>query len=226
MAISTVVVPPQTESVANAERASMHREQKVAGDNAIPDDLVLWRMSVKQYHAIARAGIIDEDEPVELLEGLLVDKMSKNPPHSVATQLVIIALTRLLPGGWIVRSQEPVTLADSEPEPDAAVVRGEVKDYSRRHPGPHETALIVEVSDATLRRDRGTKKRIYARARIPVYWVVNLIDMRLEVYTDPSGPTRQPNYQTQRYYGIGDEVPVWLGEDEIGRIPVQQLLPE
>jgi Uma2 family endonuclease len=139
---------------------------------------------------------------------------------------VIIALMRLLPGGWIVRSQEPVTLADSEPEPDAVVVRGEVKDYSRRHPGPQETALVIEVSDATLRRDRGTKKRIYARARIPVYWVINLIDMRLEVYTDPSGPTRQPNYQTQRYYGIGAEIPVWLGEDEIGRIPVQQLLPE
>jgi Uma2 family endonuclease len=195
-------------------------------DDALPDDLVLWRMSVKQYHAITRARILDEEQRVELLEGLLVQKMCDHPLHSVATQRVIRALTRLLPGGWIVRSQEAITFADSQPEPDAAVVRGEVKDYSRRLPGPHETALIVEVSDGTLHCDRSIKKRIYARARIPVYWVVNLIDRRLEVYTEPSGLTRQPTYRAQRSYGIGDEVPVWLGEDEIGRIPVQQLLPE
>lgn len=225
MATNTVLTLPQTKSVAPVEHAAPRVEQAITAGNAAPDDLVLWRMSVKQYHAIARAGIIDEDERVELLEGLLVDKMSKNPPHSVATQLVIIALARLLPGGWIVRSQEPVTLADSEPEPDAAIVRGEVQDYSRRHPGPQETALVIEVSDATLRRDRGTKKRIYARARIPVYWVINLIDMRLEVYTNPTGPTGKPDYGTQQVYHPGDELPLVLAGEEVATIHVESLLP-
>jgi hypothetical protein len=135
-------------------------------------------------------------------------------------------LTRLLPIGWHVRSQEPVTLADSEPEPDVAVARGEITDYRRRHPSPQETALVIEVSDVTLRRDRGTKKRIYARARIPIYWVINLIDVRIEVYTNPSGPARQPDYRTQQYYGPGDEIPVWLGDEEIGRVSVRELLPK
>ncbi|HMN28229.1 MAG TPA: hypothetical protein PKE45_08745, partial [Caldilineaceae bacterium] len=116
----------------------------------LPDDLVLWRMSVKQYHAIAGAGIINEDEPVELVEGLLVDKMTKNPPHTFATQETRIALENLLPDGWFVNIQEPITLDTSEPELDISVIRGYRRDFRRHHPGPAATMLVVEVSNATL----------------------------------------------------------------------------
>ncbi len=122
-------------------------------------------------------------------------------------------------------SQEPITTADSEPEPDAVVVRGRPDDYLDRQPRSQETPLVVEVSDATLQRDRSTKLRIYARAAIPVYWIVNLINGCVEVNTDPTGPAEQPTYQQRRDYGPGDELPLVLDGKEIGRIPVREILP-
>src|SRR5262245_39077842 len=141
----------------------------------VPDDPV-WRMSVEQYHAMIHAGILTEEDPVELLEGLLIAKMSKNPAHSTAKRLLLQALLRTLPPGWFVDEQEPITTPDSEPEPDLAVTRGTPRDYQDRHPGPQDVALVIEIADATLKRDRGRKKRLYARAFIREYWIVNLID--------------------------------------------------
>ncbi|MFN8491796.1 MAG: Uma2 family endonuclease [Caldilineaceae bacterium] len=191
----------------------------------IPEDVVIWRLSVEQYHAIAAAGILAEDDPVELLEGLLVYKMTKNPPHSVTTQLIQAAFQRILPNGWHIRAQEPVTLADSEPEPDIMPVAGDIRHYITRHPGPQDVGLLVEVADATLKRDRGSKKRVYARAGIAVYWVVNLIEKRIEVYTNPSGGARKADYQTQQNYGLEAEVPVVIDEVEIAHLAVRELLP-
>src|SRR5436190_15644434 len=91
------------------------------GDADIPD-VPIYRLSVEQYHAMARAGILDEDAPAELLEGWLVQKMTKYPAHRVATHRVRRALERLVAVGWYVDSQEPITLPDSEPEPDVVVV--------------------------------------------------------------------------------------------------------
>jgi Uma2 family endonuclease len=84
---------------------------------------------------------------------------------------------------------------------------------------------VVEVADTTLRTDRGTKKRIYARAGILVYWIVNLVDRRIEVYMEPSGARRKPDYRRQQEYGPADEIPVVLDGVEIGRVPVHDLLP-
>src|SRR5262245_39214068 len=124
----------------------------------VPTD-VIWRFSVDQYHAMIRAGILTEDDPVELLEGWLITKMSKSPKHRVVTQLARETLARVLPSGWYVDAQEPVTTADSEPEPDVAVVRGERRQYLDHHPGPQDVALVVEVADSSLQRDRSLKKR-------------------------------------------------------------------
>jgi Uma2 family endonuclease len=153
---------------------------------AVPAD-VIWRFSVDQYHAMIRAGILTEDDPVELLEGWLVTKMPKNPRHSVATRLIRQALEGLLPPGWYVDTQEPLTTADSEPEPDVVVVCGDRRQYLDHHPGPQDVALVVEVADSTLQRDRSLKKRLYAAAGIPAYWIVNLLDSQFEVYTDWKG---------------------------------------
>jgi Uma2 family endonuclease len=204
------------------------RSQPILASDDCSSDLPtepIYRLSVAQYHAMARTGILTEDDPVELLEGWLVRKMTKNRPHTVVTRRLRSALERILPADWYVESQEPVTTADSEPEPDVLVVRAELRDNLERQPGPEDVALVVEVADSSLRLDRGTKKRIYARAGIPVYWIVNLIEQQIEVYIDPSGPQKRRDYRRRQDYGPSDAIPVVLHGVEVGRIPARELLP-
>ena len=186
---------------------------------------VIWRFSVDQYHAMIQAGILTENDPVELLEGWLITKMSKNPKHRIATRLVRQALEKIVSSGWYVDSQEPLTTVDSEPEPDGMVVRGETREYPDRHPGPQDVALVVEVADSSLQRDRSLKKRLYAAAGIPVYWIVNLLTNQIEVYTEPSGPAEKPDYQQQQNYGLEDAIPIVIDDREAGRLSVREVLP-
>lgn len=185
----------------------------------------IWRLTVEQYHEMIRRGILMDGDPVELLEGWLVTKMGKNPPHRIGTRKVRERLNRALPEGWYVDAQEPVTTSDSEPEPDVSVIRGTSEDYFERHPGPAETALVVEVADASLRRDRTLKKRAYARAGVPTYWIVNLNDRIVEVYTKPTGPSDRPDYLERRDYREGEAVPFSVGGQTLDQIPVSDLLP-
>jgi Uma2 family endonuclease len=185
----------------------------------------IWRLSVEQYHAMVRLGILTEDDPVELLEGYLVTKMSKNPPHRIATKLTRDALAAIMPIGWYVDSQEPVTTDDSEPEPDVSVIRGDTRQYRDRHPGADDVATAIEVSDCSLDDDRIHKKRIYAAARIPVYWVVNLVDRQVEVFSEPGIVAGKPDYEHCVIYSVGDSVPVVIDGREIGRIAVQDIMP-
>jgi Uma2 family endonuclease len=187
-------------------------------DPAIP-------LTVSQYHQLLEAGILKDRDPIELLEGWLVEKLTETPPHSLASELVREQLEGIVPSGWHVQSPHPVTTGDSEPEPDASVVRGKRRDYKNRHPGPKDVGLTVEVADSSLELDRTTKKRVYARAEIPTYWIINLIDRQVEVYTGPTRRGAQPDYRTCRIYGPDDEVPVVLDGKEVGRVPVHELLP-
>lgn len=191
---------------------------------AIPQAPV-WRLTVSQYHQMIEAGILKERDPIELLEGWLVQKMTENPPHRLATELVRVQLEGIVQKDWHVQSPHPVTTGDSEPEPDASVVRGNRRDYKSRHPAAKDIGLMVEVADSSLELDRTTKQRIYARAKIPVYWIVNLIDSQVEVYTDPTGPGAQPEYRNCQIFGHDDEVPLVLDGQEVGRIAVRELLP-
>jgi hypothetical protein len=191
---------------------------------AVPTEPI-FRLSVAQYHQMIDAGILTEDNPVELLDGWLVQKMPRHPPHRIATRKTRETLDRFRPAGWYSDSQEAITTDTSEPEPDVMLVRGDSDHYHDRNPGPQDIGLLVEVSDSTLARDRGFKKRIYAESRIAVYWIVNLIDNQVEVYTDPTGPTETPDYRQRRDYGVLDEIPFILDGQEIGRFPVRDLLP-
>jgi Uma2 family endonuclease len=183
----------------------------------------IWRLTVEQYHEMIRAGIITDDDPVELLEGWLVLKMGRNPPHRACVAIIREALANRLPSGWSIFTQDPITTATSEPEPDISIVRGGPRDYIDRHPGPQDTAIVGEVADTSLRRDRGIKKRAYARAGIPIYWIINLQDRQVEIYT---GPTAEPpDYRDRQDYRETDEVPVLIEGKEVGRIPVRELLP-
>jgi Uma2 family endonuclease len=190
----------------------------------IPPDLI-WRQSLRQYHEMIRAGILTDDDPVELLEGWLVTKIPKNPAHRAATRLSREALEQATPEAWYAEAQEPITLKASEPEPDVAVVRGDTRQYLDRHPGPRDVPLVLEVADTTLDRDRGLKKRLYAEAGIPVYWILNLLDRQLEVYSEPTGPAEAPDYSRSRVYPAGEMAPVILEGREVGRVSVADLLP-
>ena len=185
----------------------------------------IWRLSVERYHEMIRAGVLTEDDPVELLDGWLVEKMVKNRAHTIATQGARSAIERAIPDGWHVHSQEPVTLSTSEPEPDVIVVRGSPADYPDSHPGPRDVGLVVEVADASLRRDRGLKKALYAAARIAAYWIVNLSEGQIEVYAEPSGLADQPDYAQRRDFRPGEEIPFVLEGREMGAIRASDVLP-
>lgn len=124
---------------------------------------------------MAELGVLAEDDRVELLEGVITPKMTHNPPHDSVVALLEHAIRPLLPAGWSLRIQSSVTTADSEPEPDVAIVRGGPREFMQRHPGGADVACVVEASEASLERDR-TKRRLYARAAVPIYWIVNLVD--------------------------------------------------
>src|SRR5688572_2839434 len=143
------------------------------------------RLSVEEYHAIIKAGIFNQDDPYELIEGWLVPKMTRNAPHDLCLQRLQRMFMKHLPEEWLCFVQSAVTLADGEPEPDVAIVSGPDEQYVARHPGATEIALIVEVADSSLSRDRETKLRSYARAEIPIYWIANLSADQIEVYSQP-----------------------------------------
>ena len=111
------------------------------------------------------------------------------------------------------------------PEPDAMVVRGQSTEYRNRRIRAEDVGLVVEVSDASLPRDQVFKKAIYAQAGIPVYWLINLVDGRLEEYTDPAGSDETADYRQRRDYSPNDEIPLVLDGRHVANIPVRELLP-
>ena len=189
-------------------------------------DEPIFRLTVDQYHELIRRGKLSEEDPVELLEGILVFKTPKNVPHATCARLARRAVEPLLPQGWFYDSQDPITLEDSEPEPDGMVVRGRIEDYAAAHPGPADVALVIEVADTSLDRDRGIKLRAYARASIPVYWIVDLPGAALEVHSDPD-PTAvpHPDYRSHSRLGPDQKVQLVIGGHRCGEILVSQLLP-
>jgi Putative restriction endonuclease len=185
-----------------------------------PIEVKRWTLS--EYHAMIDGGYLGEDDPVELLEGWIVPKMSRGRTHDDCIEEIHYLLLDLLPTGWRIRIQCAMTIAasESEPEPDLFIYTHAQR---KRHPVPSQTALVIEVADSSLARDRGTKQRIYARGMVPVYWIVNLPDRQIEVYTEPSGPTKKPKYGKRRFYRNGSSVPVVIAGEEIGRISIKSV---
>jgi len=193
------------------------------GFAALPPFPVL-KFTVADYHRIAEAGILVSGDPFELLAGWIVPKMTINPPHNKAVRLLNRRLGRLLCDDWVLQIQGAITLLpESEPEPDVVVAFGPEEKYEA-NPEAKDVVLVVEVADSSLERDRGSKLKIYARARIPVYWIVNLIDRKVEVYTLPRGG-RNPSYRRRQEFGPDDQLPVILDGARAGELPVSGILP-
>ncbi len=137
----------------------------------------------EEYYRIAEAGLFN-GERVELIEGEIVQMSPIGPAHGETATLVAELLWRLFGEGYRVRVQMPLSLGDSEPQPDVAVVPGKPGDYRDAH--PTSAVLVVEVAQSSLEYDREVKGRLYAQAGIPEYWLVNLEERCVEVYRDPS----------------------------------------
>ncbi len=144
----------------------------------------IW--TVEEYHQMIEAGILNEDDNIELLDGRIVETSPQTPIHAATTQRSSDYIKQLLAGQAHVRMQFPITLATSEPEPDIAVVCLAPGAYRDHHPNPSEILLLIEVSYATLQIDRREKAPIYARANIPEYWILDVAAREAYIYRNPA----------------------------------------
>lgn len=188
-------------------------------------ELQLKRWRRVEYEQLVDKGVFVPGDRIELIDGLLVVAEPQSSPHYTAIRLVERALGRAFGEGWDVRTQAPIALDDdSEPEPDVAVVRGDLRDYATAHPS--DPMLVVEVALTSLASDRVHKASLYARAGRPEYWIVNLVDRVLEVHRDPAPSSSAPygwDYATMEALGAGDSVRALAAP--AARIAVADLLP-
>lgn len=195
---------------------------------AIPDPLQriasnpLWlrQFSVSEYHKMIEAGILGPDDRVELVEGWIVKKMSQNPPHPSCVTRIVRRVGRCLPDDWTLRVQAPVTLSESEPEPDITLARGAEETYDRRHPRVADLGVLIEVGDSTFLSDRRYKGVLYAKAKVPEFWLVNVVKRQIEVYAKP----RAGKYQKPIAYSENQSIPLILDGEKIADIPVSELI--
>jgi Uma2 family endonuclease len=189
---------------------------------AIPP-LPVRRFTVEEYHKLCEIGVITPNDRVELIHGWIVAKMGINPPHDYAVTALMEQLLAL-GASATVRVQQPITTADSEPEPDVVFAVGSKADYKTRQPKPAECIIVAEVADSSPHEDQTTKLTLYAGAKVAVYWIVNLVDRRVEVYTQPKGG-KAPAYKTRTDCGLDGAVPVVIGGRRVGTIAAKELLP-
>jgi hypothetical protein len=187
---------------------------------AAPIEPRLYRLSVAQFEQMIEKGVLTKHDKVELIEGFLVKKMTKNSPHIAATLLIPESLRRVIPPAWFLAQEVPVLLARSEPEPDFLMLRGPIQDYFSRKPVPADVALLIEVADSSLAEDR-SRATLFAEANIPTYWIANIPDRRIEVYSNPAGA----EYRSRTDYGMDAEIPLVLDGHEVARLPVRDLVP-
>jgi Uma2 family endonuclease len=206
--------------IASAERRTTAPKFLIAGQIA-----GTRRFTVEEYHQFGDAGILTPDSRVELIDGWIVEKPVQKPPHAIVMTRLTKRLPRLIPQSFEVRLQLPITLPTSEPEPDAVVARGPEERYGACHPGPNDIALLIEVSHTTLAMDQGPKKLLYAAAKLPIYWVINIPDDRIEIYTSPRAG-RKPTYRTRADFRRGSKIPLIVNGKTVAEIAVNDLLPD
>jgi Uma2 family endonuclease len=185
---------------------------------ATPASTSIRRLTADEVLRMVALGIVREDEPVELLGGVLVEMSPQGPIHAVATTRLADRLRGTYFGRAHVREEKPLAAGTySLPEPDIAVVRGDVGAYAERHPTGADAILVVELAWSWQEEDR-RKADIYAAAGVPVYWLVDLAARKLELRASPDAGV----YAVRETLGENDvvELPTLSGE-----LRVQQLLP-
>jgi Uma2 family endonuclease len=159
--------------------------QEVLPVEASMQQVTRWRFTVHDYHRMGEAGILHEDDRVELIEGEIVEMAAISTRHFSCVNRLNQLLVISVGNEAVVSVQNPVRLNEhTEPQPDLAVIRP--RDYSESLPEPADVLLLIEVSDTTLAYDRGVKLSLYAQADIEEVWIVNLPADTIECYTDPA----------------------------------------
>lgn len=144
------------------------------------------KFTIAEYHQLVDLGFFTENDRIELIRGEIIEMAPKRTPHSVCNSTLFGELYRLLYDRANVRGQEPITLpSNSEPEPDVVIANKKDDNYLAAHPTVEDIILVIEIADSTLKYDKETKLPLYAEAGINNYWIVNLVDNRLEVYSNP-----------------------------------------
>jgi Uma2 family endonuclease len=184
----------------------------------------IYHLTPRQFRKAIEAGVFGENH-VELLGGIPFI-MSENPPHILASINVDSALRALASQPrWVVNKEHRLALGRWRPLPDAVVLRGPKATYGTRLARAGDVALLAEVADTSYSKDSGPKLRRYASFRIPVYWIVDLNRRLVEVRSQPFGKGKQAGYARCDIYQEGDQVPVVLDGQEVGRVAVSELLP-
>jgi len=138
-------------------------------------------MTITMYHDLVKAGSIDHD--LEFLEGVLIEKMPKSPLHEYLTKQIFKLLMAIVPAGYEINKESPITIGDSEPEPDISIVKGNASDFRDRHPSTAELVIEVAVSSEDLDIE---KANIYARAAIPLYVIVHAETKKVTLFSEPA----------------------------------------
>jgi Uma2 family endonuclease len=206
-------------------RPSILEESDAAAAKVLP-------LTIDQYHRMIEAGILQEGEPIELIDGLLVrkdrsaigeDPMTVGHAHRLAVTKLLTLAARLHQFNCHVYSQNPIAIPPrQEPEPDGAIVRGAPADYRDRHPGPGDVWCVIEVAETSLAYDRTTKQRVYAEAGIAQYLLVNIPEQQIEIY---EGPLPEGRFQMRRVASAADSIRILLGPGQHLEIPGSDLLP-
>jgi Uma2 family endonuclease len=157
----------------------------------------LAKWSVDDYHLMIDSGVLN-NRSVELLEGEIIEMSPEGPLHRFTNDAVAEYLRELLRGQAKVFEAHPITLTNSEPEPDIAVVRLPNSNYLTRHPYSEDIYWIVEISNTTLEEDLDRKKRIYANASINEYWVIDLKTTEIIIFREPSGNDYKTKFTIDR----------------------------
>ena len=226
--MATATMPPQVES--NKPEASPM--QAAAPTQA----LSLHRISYERYDKMVNLGIFGPNDKVVLLDGLLVNRMTRGAQHRNCVLRGLKILQVAAPAGWEIYPEQPVALrngldGDSAPEPDLMVVFGSLERYEDRHPTGSEIGMVIEVAATAdaVRIDRAWIGR-FAHAGIPVACIVNFLDRSIEVHTEPSGPSENPGYAKLETLRPGQVLVASIGNAITGPaatapIPIESFFP-
>jgi hypothetical protein len=186
---------------------------------AVLEETRARRFTAEEVFRMLEAGILSEDEPLELLEGELVVVRPQDPLHAATASEIEHLLERHGPPDTFARAHSPIAAGpDSMPEPDVALIRGRRLDFAHRHPAAEDLLVVVEICRTSQVVDRD-KAATYARAGVPLYWLVDLATRRLHVYSAPRPDGRYDEHQS---YSENDRIPV---PGTSATLPVRDLLP-
>jgi Uma2 family endonuclease len=181
-------------------------------------------LTPKEFMEIVYQGTLPDMEKLELIRGRMVEKMPKNAPHEFALMMMMKLLFNLTHDKYCLRCQSSLILMDSVLEPDLALVIGPDRKYMVDHPTTADTLLVVEVSDSSLSFDLGDKLEAYALSKIREYWVVDIPNRQVHVFTQPKAG-KKPGYKSRVDYGEKDTIPVVIASEHVGQLAVKEILP-